>query len=62
MKIYDVMGRLVYGHDAGRQKEGECSLVWDGRSRQSRPCAPGIYFLQLTAGRDQASRKFLMLR
>lgn len=62
MKVYDVRGRLVYGHDAGRQKEGECSLIWDGRSRNSRLCAPGIYFLQLTAGRDQASRKFLVLR
>jgi len=62
MKIYDVTGRLVYGHDAGRHKEGRCSLVWDGRTQHSRRCASGIYFMRLAAGRDQVGRKFLLIR
>ena len=62
MRIYDVRGRLLYHHDVGRHKEGECSLVWDGRNEHTKLCAPGIYFLQLEAGRDRVNRKFMVLR
>lgn len=62
MKIYAVTGRLIHRHDAGRQEAGQCSLIWDGRTRHGRRCASGIYFMRLTAGGDQADKKFLLIR
>lgn len=61
MDVYDVIGRRVYS-ESGYAEPGTRTLVWDGRSREDRPVASGVYFLQVTAGTATAHRKVMLLK
>lgn len=60
--VHDVMGRRVAVLVDERMDAGAHRLEWDGRSRDGRECAAGIYFLRLRAGAEELSRKILRLR
>lgn len=62
MRIYDVLGRLVFSRKAGRVETGENSLVWFGTDDRGKRMSSGLYLVQLRAGTEAASRKLLLLR
>jgi len=57
--IYTPGGRLVrrLAADGGRG-----TVVWDGRSGEGEPVAPGIYFVRLKAAAKSVHRKVVLLR
>ncbi len=59
MGIYTPGGRLVrrLAADGGRG-----TVVWDGRSGEGEPVAPGIYFVRLKAAAKSMHRKVVLLR
>jgi hypothetical protein len=61
--ILDAQGRLVRSLLAEAQRPaGLQSLTWDGRDDAGRALPSGLYFAQLVAGGERASRKLLMLK
>jgi len=61
LKVYDVRGRLVKTIFAGKRLPGSYSATWDGRNVLGEEVADGIYFMRLTAGRDNISKKVVKL-
>ena len=61
LKVYDVRGRLVKTIFAGKRLPGSYSATWDGRNVLGEQVADGIYFMRLTAGRDNISKKVVKL-
>ncbi len=60
--VHDVSGRLVRGLSNVPEGPGTGSLVWDGRDDAGRPCGSGIYFVQLRAGAEERTARFVLLR
>jgi hypothetical protein len=57
LAVYDVSGKLVTRLMQGKQTAGNYSLVWHAGN-----LASGMYFVRLTAGQFQVTRKVLLLR
>jgi len=62
IKIYDVLGRLMIILKDEQQAPGLYSLTWDGRDSAGNSVPSGIYFFHLSAGKNFAVRKMLLLR
>jgi hypothetical protein len=62
LAVYDVSGRRVALIERSSRGPGEHSLVWDGRDREGRRLASGLYFLRLRAGGAESVRKIVILR
>jgi hypothetical protein len=62
LAIYDVAGRLVRVLAGGELEVGRFDTRWDGRDRQGRPVASGIYFGQLMAGGERRTVKLTLMR
>ena len=60
--IYDVTGRTVKTLQAGFQKPGSYSAVWDGRDNKGRSVAKGVYFYRLDTPGFRAIRKAVVTR
>ena len=61
LEIFDVAGRLVKSVDLDAQTP-EGSVTWNGRLSDGSPIRPGVYFVKLSAGRDEQIKKFVVLR
>ncbi len=48
--IYDVRGKLIQKLVERPMSAGHHSIIWNGRNRQNRPVASGLYFCKLTVG------------
>jgi outer membrane protein assembly factor BamB len=57
--IYTPGGRLVRSLEVA---PGQASAVWDGRSVDGTPAAPGVYLVKLESGGKSAHRKAVLLR
>ena len=62
LAVYDVRGSLVRQLAAGMATEGAGRVVWDGRDRDSRLCASGVYFVRLSSPRGESIRKVVLTR
>ncbi len=61
LSVFDLAGRLVARVSTGPRSAGWHDLAWDGRDRNGRPVASGVYFLRLDAS-ERMSRRFVVLR
>jgi flagellar hook assembly protein FlgD len=56
IEIYDVSGRLVKSFDH------ESTIRWDGTDQSNRQLGSGVYFVKLTSGEFEETRKVLLVR
>lgn len=61
LEIYDVRGRLVQRLDGGAVVNGRATISWDGRGRDGRRQAGGIYLYRVSAGQEVGSGRLLLL-
>jgi hypothetical protein len=62
LAVYNLAGQELRVLAAGSRAAGRHVLRWDGRDRQGRPLASGVYLCRLEAGERAATRKLLLLR
>jgi hypothetical protein len=62
LSIYDVMGRIVRRIEPGMMDPGPRKISWDGTGSAGARVAPGIYFVEVSAGTRSASTKMIVLR
>lgn len=62
LRIYDILGRLVSVEHSGMLDPGTYSLEWDGKSRRGQTVSAGIYFVRLTNGDGNVTRKIVKLQ
>jgi FlgD Ig-like domain/FG-GAP-like repeat/ASPIC and UnbV len=60
--VHDVAGRLVRRLRDGTVGAGTSRVVWDGRDGAGRRVAAGVYFVRVTDGRTQITRKSTRLQ
>jgi hypothetical protein len=60
--VRDVQGRAVRALEDREMEAGRRVLRWDGADDGGNPCAAGIYFLELAAGDERASRRVAVVR
>jgi hypothetical protein len=60
LNIYNLKGQLVRSMRQTNAK-ADFEQVWDGRDQQNLNAAPGIYFVKLQAGKEQATKRILKL-
>jgi len=62
MNIYDLSGRLVRKLVDATRSTGVYKVEWDGTNSSGNHVPAGIYFIQLRAGAQQATRKAIVVR
>lgn len=62
LDVYDVSGRLVRTLVDETRPEGRHTVVWNGRRADGTPLPSGVYFMRLSAGDFQQSRKIVLMR
>jgi hypothetical protein len=61
LRVFDVAGRAVKTLAKGPLGPGVHTLQWNGTSDHGTRLASGVYFYRLTAGRDRAQRKMVIV-
>ena len=59
--VYDVMGRCVTEAVEGDYDAGWHSVVWQGRNTMGDHVCPGVYFVRLSVGGRETTRKVLLV-
>ena len=62
IKIYDIMGRVVFDFVEKDAPAGEHTFVWNGLDNDGAPLASGIYFYRMTTEGFIESRKMVLLK
>ena len=62
LAIYNTAGQEVAELVQGSHSAGSYVLSWDGRDRNGRPLASGVYFYRLAAGDQVSIRKLLLVQ
>ncbi|MCC7144647.1 MAG: S8 family serine peptidase [Candidatus Eisenbacteria bacterium] len=62
LRIVGLDGRVVRTLHQGRLEAGTGARNWDGRDDAGRPAANGIYYIVLSSGREERTRKLAWLR
>ena len=62
LSVFDASGRLVRELLAVRQSAESGTVDWDGRDSAGELVAAGMYFAQLSVGRDLVSRRLVRVR
>lgn len=60
--IYNVLGESVVTLAEGQRAAGTHAVRWDGRDKNGRAVASGVYFYRLDAGEFSATRKMVLLK
>lgn len=60
--IYNLAGQKVAELETGFREPGRHIIQWDGRDKQGRQVATGIYLFQLRHGENLLTRKMLLLK
>ena len=60
--IYNLAGQKVAELETGLRESGRHIIQWDGRDKQGRQVASGIYLFQLRHGENMLTRKMLLLK
>lgn len=58
IRIFDLSGHLVR---AIRPSSSSETVLWDGTDEARRPVARGVYFVRLSAGRDELTRRIVLV-
>lgn len=61
LRIFNLLGQEVARFDAANLLRSQ-TVLWDGRDRFGRLVPAGIYFYELTVGRQRAVKKLILLR
>ncbi len=61
LRIFNLLGQEVARFDAADLLRSQ-TILWDGRDRFGRLVPAGIYFYELTVGRQRAVKKLILLR
>ena len=56
------MGREVFSESYKKQSPGESSFIWKGNSNINVLVSSGMYFLQISAGKEIKRMKMLLLK
>ena len=59
IKIYDIMGREIFSAFYKKQSPGENSFIWKGNSNVDVLVSSGMYFLQMSAGKEVKRMKMI---
>lgn len=62
LQIYNVVGQVVRTLVAERQSAGRYQVRWNGTDDRGVPVSSGIYFYQITTGKNQDVRKLMLLK
>ena len=62
IEIYNVKGQKIKTLLAGNLEKGTQSVIWNGMDSNNKPIASGIYFYKLSAGKETAMKKMLLLK
>lgn len=62
LSIYNILGESVATLAEGLRTAGTHAVTWDGRDKNGRVVASGVYFYRLDAGEFSATRKMLLLK
>lgn len=62
LEVYDLAGRRIASLVSGPVEAGPHQAVWDGRTLSGAPAAAGVYYYQLRADGELASRRMLRLQ
>ncbi len=60
--VYDLTGAEICRLVDGEQAAGPQQVAWNGTNGAGEPVSSGLYFYRITAGKETASRKMLLLR
>ena len=60
--VYNILGQEVKVLVDHALPAGRHYVAWNGRERSGRRVASGVYFIAITAGEFQQSRKMLLLK
>jgi photosystem II stability/assembly factor-like uncharacterized protein len=61
ISITDISGKRVYVTENLHLNQGFTIFAWNGRNNQGTKVKPGVYFMQVQAGGNRSSVKFLVL-
>jgi hypothetical protein len=61
LRIFNLLGQEVARFDAANLLRSQ-TVLWDGRDRSGHLAPAGIYFYELTVGRQRAVKKLILLR
>jgi carboxypeptidase T len=62
VKVYNARGQMIKSLASGQHNEGRHILRWDGRDRQGRHAAAGVYFVNARQGAEAVTRRVLLVR
>ena len=62
VEVFDATGRLVRRVFDGRLASGAHALIWDGRDRQGREIAPGVFFSRIANSAGVKTGKLVRVR
>ena len=60
LKIYDVMGKLIYTVFDGYKKSGIFEEEWTGVNKNNQLLSSGIYFYNLSSGGKSITKKMVL--
>ncbi|MED5554231.1 MAG: T9SS type A sorting domain-containing protein, partial [Candidatus Neomarinimicrobiota bacterium] len=62
IKIYDIIGREIYSAINKKQQPGKNSFIWKGNNNLGGLVSSGMYFLQISAGKEIKRMKMILLK
>ena len=62
LRIYDIMGKLIYTVYDGFQRAGNHNVLWDGLDQNKRPVSSGVYFYRLVTQSNTISKKMVLAK
>jgi hypothetical protein len=62
LEIFNVKGQKVRTMFSGSAEEGKHTVTWHGDDENGNPVSSGIYFYKLKTGKQELSRKMLLLK
>jgi hypothetical protein len=62
IEVFNILGQNVRTLVDEDQQAGYKRVIWDGRDRNGRAVASGVYFYRLKAGDSQETKKMLMVK
>ena len=62
IKIYDIIGREIYSAINKKQQPGKNSFIWKGNNHLGGLVSSGMYFLQISAGKEIKRMKMILLK
>jgi hypothetical protein len=61
-RIYNSRGQIVKHFELGNKLPGNYRIVWDGTDYKGLPLSNGVYYVRMTAGKEEYSAKAVLLK